>query len=61
MSDALGEVCDFFHSLDEAERITLLGELGVGGAAMRRSVEVVKTPLPAPRQADGIVSEIEWV
>ncbi|GAB2729911.1 hypothetical protein GCM10010442_59260 [Kitasatospora kifunensis] len=66
MTDAVGELCDLLHSLSEAERFTLLGELGVGrssrpAGADGSAAQGPRVPLPAPRVTDGIVSEIEWV
>ncbi|MGC0311972.1 hypothetical protein [Kitasatospora acidiphila] len=67
MSDVLRDLCDVLHDLSEAERITLLGELGVGGgtraggAGEGRPAERVRTPLPGPREESGVVSQIEWV
>ncbi|GAA1982268.1 hypothetical protein GCM10009738_71390 [Kitasatospora viridis] len=69
MTDVLRELCDVLHALSDAERVTLLGELGVGEGARKgevgegrgRPAEGVPTPLPGPREGDGVVSEIEWV
>lgn len=58
--DTVRQVAETLAGLTEAERAEMLRTLGAKGREQAPRT-VRRTPLPAPRRAESIVSSVEWV
>ncbi|GHD98874.1 hypothetical protein [Streptomyces alanosinicus] len=61
MSEALRRIADAVTDVTEGEVDALLSALGLAGRKQQPVREVRRTPLPSPRSAPDIHSEVEWV
>ncbi|MCN9239468.1 hypothetical protein NGF19_01490 [Streptomyces sp. RY43-2] len=61
MSEPLRRIADAVTDITEEEMAAVLTALGNLKGRERCVRETARTPLPSPRSASGIQSEVEWI